>query len=469
MESNEQHCNFCGQIKKEQNIINSVDGFSEQLSTLRVEEVIIKHFWFKEEDTKNLRICEECWNKLLAFHLFYCQVEQLFKPQELKIKTENRPISPEPEYHDFLVEFDSIDIKREEELQITDSALAIDDKTEDSNADSKNTNEESEESSTVTISNDDILLHCRMICEVCSEEFESFGLLKRHYSRAHNQNGYVRCCNSRFSYLNRLKEHLRVHVNPESFQCSDCTKNFKSKRSLREHRLLMHIPEEQKLFQCALCSKKYAKQHQLNQHLVNHKLKDQSQVVFTCHQCQKPFRSQGYLRNHVRSVHVNTSDKFLCDICSKTFKTAGALKVHLSEHRDTERAQCTLCGKYMKNTNTLRKHLALHREETIECQICGKKSPNSHALRKHIQDQHTKTRSHQCTMCEKAFKRAIVLKEHMATHTGQLLYSCVHCGKEFKSSANLCSHRKKKHPEEWSEYQKQKNIDGVKTYSIVNG
>ncbi|XP_055526848.1 zinc finger protein 836-like [Wyeomyia smithii] len=402
MELNEQHCNFCGQIKKGQNNIKPADGFPEQLSTLHVGEVIVKHCWFKEEDTKNLRICEECWNDLLAFHLFYCQVEQLYRPLEVKIEAENRQISSEPEHHDFLVEFDSIDIKREEELQIEETALANDDKTVDSNADSKTTSEESEENSTVTISNDEILLHCRMICEVCSEEFESFRLLKQHYSRAHNQNGYVKCCNLRFTYLYRLKEHLTVHINPESFQCKECTKNFKSKQSLHEHKLLMYIPDEQKQFQCELCYKKYAKEHQLNQHLVNHKMKSQSQDIFTCYQCRKQFSTKANLRNHVRNIHVNSHDKFLCDICSKTFKTKAALKVHRSDHMNTERAQCTVCGKYMKNTNSLRKHLAIHREVTTECEICGEKSPNSHALRNHIQNQHLKARSYQCTICEKA-------------------------------------------------------------------
>ncbi|XP_053685609.1 transcription factor grauzone-like [Sabethes cyaneus] len=467
-EFSEQTCNFCG--RKDKNNIDSVDGYSEQLSKLRKEEIIVKHFWFKQEDVKCFLICTVCWDKLLMFHIFYCQVEELYKPQEAKIKLDPGHLSPDPEYSSYLVEFDNTPIKSEGDCKSLENASEVEDEIKDNNigTDSNTVNEESEKQITVIVSNSDILLHCQMKCEVCSEEFESFRLLKRHYSKVHNQNGHVKCCALRFTDLKRLKEHIKVHINPKSFQCNECQKNFSSKRSLFQHQLVMHIPDEQKLFQCEQCSKKFAKQYQLNKHLIKHKQETQIHNEFTCHQCQKQLCSKVALRNHIRNIHEDSGEKHLCDICSKILKTKGALNVHLSEHFTTERSQCTICGKHMKNANTLRKHLALHREETIECHICGKKSPNSHALRKHIRDQHTNTRSYQCTMCEKAFKRAIVLKEHMATHTGQLLYSCVHCGKEFNSSANLCSHRKKVHPKEWNEYQQEKKISGVKTYSIVN-
>lgn len=43
----------------------------------------------------------------------------------------------------------------------------------------------------------------------------------------------------------------------------------------------------------------------------------------------------------------------------------------------------------------------------------------------------------------------IFTQEHIAVHTGQDLYSCSYCPMTFKSNANMSSHRKKVHPNEW--------------------
>ena len=42
-------------------------------------------------------------------------------------------------------------------------------------------------------------------------------------------------------------------------------------------------------------------------------------------------------------------------------------------------------------------------------------------------------------------------QEHMASHTGDVLYSCDFCDRTFNSSANRASHRKKMHPQQWLE------------------
>lgn len=42
------------------------------------------------------------------------------------------------------------------------------------------------------------------------------------------------------------------------------------------------------------------------------------------------------------------------------------------------------------------------------------------------------------------------LTEHMARHTGRILYRCPFCPKTFSSSSNYFSHRKNKHPVEFA-------------------
>ncbi|TMW42585.1 hypothetical protein DOY81_012331 [Sarcophaga bullata] len=51
-----------------------------------------------------------------------------------------------------------------------------------------------------------------------------------------------------------------------------------------------------------------------------------------------------------------------------------------------------------------------------------------------------------CEECNKTFKKAISLREHMTQHTGETLYKCPFCTRTFNSNANMHAHKKKQHP-----------------------
>lgn len=63
----------------------------------------------------------------------------------------------------------------------------------------------------------------------------------------------------------------------------------------------------------------------------------------------------------------------------------------------------------LKHEESLRKHLKRHEDTFANCPICNKVLQNKHSLGNHIRSVHGE-RSHQCTLCDKAFKKAIVLK-----------------------------------------------------------
>ncbi|XP_055595137.1 zinc finger protein 62 homolog [Uranotaenia lowii] len=117
---------------------------------------------------------------------------------------------------------------------------------------------------------------------------------------------------------------------------------------------------------------------------------------------------------------------------------------------------CTICGQLVKNQITLDIHMRGHTEAsiTITCKICGKQSPNARALRKHIKEAHIIRHAHPCTMCRKSFKTRHALKDHMAIHTGEMLYKCEFCDEQFYNSGNHSLHRKKMHAQEWEELKK---------------
>ncbi|XP_055591203.1 zinc finger protein 91-like [Uranotaenia lowii] len=237
---------------------------------------------------------------------------------------------------------------------------------------------------------------------------------------------------------------------------TECKTTVTSNDCLQSHNINVRETSNEKQFECEICPKKFAKRKFLNAHSLIH----QRTEKFSCEKCDKTFTTKYSLKAHVETQHEGLNN-FPCDICSKQFKSKGGLRAHLTEqHVDSERVRCTICGQFLKNKSSLRKHMKGHTEAsmTIECDICGKRSPTAGALKKHMQYHHENQRTYQCTVCDKSFKRPFALKEHIATHTGEVLYSCEFCDRKFNYSANLSSHRKKVHPEEWVEYQQNKPI-----------
>lgn len=160
--------------------------------------------------------------------------------------------------------------------------------------------------------------------------------------------------------------------------------------------------------------------------------------------------------------HVLRHDKRgnVCDICAKVVRGNAAFEDHKLEHENltADKLQCEECGSWHKNKNTLKIHKRRHTNDTgpEACDICQKIYVNRGAMLRHRAFVHNTTAKFQCSACNKAFKKSLNLREHLAIHTGAPMYRCLHCPKTFNSIANLHSHRKKVHPVEFEEIRKQR-------------
>lgn len=295
-------------------------------------------------------------------------------------------------------------------------------------------------------------------CVLCNSTFGNFPLLRKHFREEHpNKKCFVTCCQRKLHHRFHIVEHIRYHIDPDTFKCKICGRVNSNSRTLTKHMKDKHTAEGlQRRFECNMCPKRFTKKCSLKMHLETH----ETGRDYQCSECGKGYATEQRRRIHERMVH--NVDR-VCDQCGKTIHGIYALKQHLLEHAGIQKRKwpCDQCNAELNSHSSLKRHrtVAHHDGSTVYvCSECGKIAPTETALRSHKKFVHQAVRKHKCTICDKSFKVALVLREHMATHTGEDLYSCPHCPKTFKVNANMHHHRKKAHPKEWAEARMNKPI-----------
>lgn len=288
-------------------------------------------------------------------------------------------------------------------------------------------------------------------CYLCNGTAPSMFALRQHFRKEHpNKRCYVLCCQRKLSRRHQLEEHIRVHVDPGAFKCNICGKCCTNRRTLSNHMYEQHTEQgQERSFECPICHKKFAKKPVWKRHMEIH----EPNKDHICKECGKGFPTEQRRNVHERMVH---NVERVCDQCGKIFRGIYTLRQHLLEHAGVERRKwpCDQCSAQLNTHTSLKRHkqVAHNDGKTVYiCSECGKVAPSSVALMSHKKYVHQAPRKYKCTICEKAFKTNLVLREHMASHTGEDLYICPHCPKTFKVSSNMHHHRKKAHPIEWAE------------------
>ncbi|XP_055388160.1 transcription factor grauzone-like [Condylostylus longicornis] len=302
----------------------------------------------------------------------------------------------------------------------------------------------------------------KVYCNVCNLEQKNFSNLKKHCTMEHKQKGFVVCCGKKYFKRFLLVDHIEKHLNPESYKCSSCEKSFTSRWTLRDHIQFIHKNVENNiLFKCSQCEKSFTNKNLKLRHELFHIPEEERK--FRCISCGKAFPSKATLDCHVRIEHEKRYAG-ICDICGKSYKSKADLKRHLWERHegdDKAKLQCKLCNSEFLSRYTYQLHKNNdHRSQNVEqkCSSCDKTFPNLEALRSHVRYTHNAKAKFYCNICGRYFKRQLVLKEHLAVHTGQPLYICPHCPKTFTHSSNMHHHRKRIHPKEFEEARQLQNI-----------
>ncbi len=100
--------------------------------------------------------------------------------------------------------------------------------------------------------------------------------------------------------------------------------------------------------------------------------------------------------------------------------------------KQRKKYQCEVCQKEFGYSNDLRKHLRIHLDERpFSCTQCNKTFRQAGCLKNHIACQHGTDISYTCDYCTKSFPIKERLRLHLRIHSGFKPYECLICSKKF--------------------------------------
>ncbi|KAL9693963.1 hypothetical protein quinque_013248 [Culex quinquefasciatus] len=311
-------------------------------------------------------------------------------------------------------------------------------------------------------------------CDLCKENPARFKVLPdlfQHYKTLHKQEGYVLCCQSKFTRYPAIIMHLARHLQPDAFKCDLCGYMVTRPRFLAAHRQT-HLPEDQKPYACEHCPKRFCWKRALLVHSNQHKAPGE-RMVYECATCGKTYDTPGGLSAHKKNVHKTPNApkiSHVCEICANRFATSSGLKEHMTtihQPREQGQLQCSVCSKWLMNARCLKVHMQLHSEVDLFCELCPYKTKKLSLLKRHSVTQHSEARPFPCDHCDCTFKHKRALTIHTklkhsassAEPVDKSPFKCNFCERKFRSSTNFYTHRKNHHPEELAAMKEQQEAE----------
>ena len=216
------------------------------------------------------------------------------------------------------------------------------------------------------------------------------------------------------------------------YKCDSCDNVFKSKASLKNHVMVVHLGKrylsQKDKTKCDICAKEFTLNHTLKTH--NRLL--HSSKEHPCDICNEILPSKFDFNQHNEKKHVNEKK---CQICGKMFSSnknvAGFLKRHIKTVHDLERFRCDQCTKTFDLEENLKTHVkVVHLKQRLKCDLCEKSFQNKVLLSKHVKSFHERERFH-CKECDKLFTTDQQLKIHVKSVHQGIRWTCEECLKEF--------------------------------------
>lgn len=194
---------------------------------------------------------------------------------------------------------------------------------------------------------------------------------------------------------------------------------------------------------------------------------------YGCDTCNKRFSSSRKLESHMKNSHQkskslgsednessddddDTLKTFTCDSCPKKFKKPSLLARHIKTHDPNKRPhECSKCQKRFPSQVALVRHDILHSElversiiprnepQDFSCVICGRSFKSHESLTSHLKSHKNKSAhdiEYACKLCMDVFPTFSDITRHSKNHIENSTHQCAICNKLFVVGDELIDH-----------------------------
>ncbi|XP_046573536.1 zinc finger protein 286A-like [Haliotis rubra] len=222
-----------------------------------------------------------------------------------------------------------------------------------------------------------------------------------------------------------MRRHEITHSG-QGHKCEQCPYKADNAKLVLKHKRLKHTPKKSAHLKCPECNYRTSQDSLMARHIQIHLTTGELEglkLSYPCPDCDYlTYRKEHYLR-HRANVHGN-SRPYLCDLCGMAFKRPDTLAQHKLTHQDRKDRNfsfhCKQCEKGFRSQSHLAEHLTMHStERPYLCDHCGASFKTQNVQKKHIQTIHVNPRSFGCDKCSKRFNTKYALRRHVRTHDTQ--------------------------------------------------